>query len=99
MTFRKALEFRKKNLHLVGKTFGGMIVKGVFVYPREKHHWETFISLLFQSWTENFDAEKSFPKSNFGLKIYLYQEGMNSVVHMDLSRLPEEYKVKLPKDY
>ena len=99
MNYLEALEYREKNLHLVGMEYKESTIGDVFIYPKEPDYWDEFIHQFSLRKGEPLSTARLFPSKDFGLKIYLTLEFSQYIFHHDLGSLPEEYKVILLDDY
>ncbi len=96
MTYQEAIKYREKNLHLIGKDYKGSPIKGIFIYPLDEKLWDSFIEALYLRNIEPIITASFFPTTEYGLKIYLDMKDPTVVMHLDISKLPQELNFILP---
>ncbi|WP_339880669.1 hypothetical protein, partial [uncultured Algoriphagus sp.] len=98
MTYQEAIEYREKNLHLIGKEYMARSIKEIFVYPLDEEYGQEFFGSLNSN---EFDPIQtaSIYGSDFGLRILLDGFYPTDLFHLDLNELPVEFGVILPESY
>ncbi|WP_339877464.1 hypothetical protein, partial [uncultured Algoriphagus sp.] len=99
MTYQEAIEYREKNLHLIGEYYKGSPIKGIFIYPKDEALLPSFMETLYLRNVEPIITAALFPTKKYGLKIYLDMNDASVLMHLDISMLPEEMNFFLPEDY